>query len=265
MISMEHLKNKNCNSAPSKTLLVTAAIHAGHDVRKELEPLLGLTEAERLREEDPFTDLFGDFAGIRIKGTQSRFEIDLNRSREKAVYIKPEDAWGLRVWKSVLERNVIERSLVEYDRFYRETGELLTKSVSEYRQVVVLDIHSYNHRRLGPDAPFDDPDLNPDINIGTGTMRDRSRWAGLIDSCISSLGEYDYQGRHLDVRENVKFRGGWFPQWIHSNFPDSVCCISLEVKKFFMDEWSGKPDMRQVEEIRKMFKDAADILMEQAG
>ena len=264
MISMDHLKYKNGNSAPRKSLLMTAAIHAGHEMRRELEPLLELTEAGRLREEDPFTDLFGDFAGIRIKGTQSRFEIDLNRPREKAVYLKPEDAWGLRVWKSGLERDVIERSLAEYDRFYKEMGELLTKCSSEYSPVVVLDIHSYNHRRMGPDAPFDDPDLNPDINVGTGTMRDRGRWVGLIENCIRSLREYSYPGRQLDVRENVKFRGGWFPQWIHSNFPDSVCCISLEVKKFFMDEWSGAPDLKQVEEIRKLFKAASDILMEEA-
>ncbi len=262
MISTDQLKKNNGDSAPHESLIMTAAIHAGHEIRRELEPLLKLTETARLREEDPFTDLFGDFAGIRITGTQSRFEIDLNRPREKAVYIKPEDAWGLRVWKSGLERNVIERSLAEYDRFYKRIGELLTKCASEYHQVIVLDIHSYNYRRLGPDAPFDDPDSNPDINVGTGTMRDRGRWAGLIECCIRSLGDYNYQGRHLDVRENVKFRGGWFPQWIHSNFPDSVCCLSLEVKKFFMDEWNGEPDLEQVEEIRKLFKATSEILME---
>jgi len=245
-------------------LIVTASIHSSHTVRDELEPLLALAGEERLREEDPYTDLFGDFAAARITGRKSRFETDLNRPREKAVYLGPEDAWGLKVWKSRPAPDVIQRSLNEYDQFYQAAGELLNRVSSEYSPVVVLDIHSYNHRRLGPDAPFDDPDLNPDINVGTGTMRDRARWDGLIECCIRSLREHNYQGRNLDVRENVKFRGGRFPGWIHSNFPDSVCCISLEVKKFFMDEWSGEPDLEQVEEIRKMFKAASDSLLEEA-
>ncbi len=239
-----------------KPLIVTASIHSSHTVRDELEPLLALTGEERLREEDPYTDLFGEFAATRITGSKSRFETDLNRPREKAVYLNPEDAWGLKVWKAGLDSDIVERSLNEYDQFYLAAGELLNKVSSEYYPVIVLDIHSYNHRRLGPDAPIDDPALNPEINIGTGTMRDRAQWADIVDCCTRSLREYDFSGRHLDVRENVKFKGGWFPQWIHRNFPDSVCCISLEVKKFFMDEWSGEPDLKQVKKIRKMFKAA---------
>lgn len=251
--------SRSCSSV--RPLLVTASVHSSHSVRDELEPLLALTEEERLREEDPYTDLFGDFAAVRITGSKSRFETDLNRPREKAVYLSPEDAWGLKVWKSRPASDIVERSLYEYDQFYLGAGQLLKRVSSEYYPVIVLDIHSYNHRRLGPDAPIDDPALNPEINIGTGTMRDRDQWADIVDCCARSLREYDFSGRHLDVRENVKFKGGWFPQWIHQNFPGSVCCISLEVKKFFMDEWSGKPDWRQVEAIRRMFKAAADDLL----
>ena len=35
--------------------LVAAAIHHGHAVREEVAALLALPEADRLREEDPFT------------------------------------------------------------------------------------------------------------------------------------------------------------------------------------------------------------------
>lgn len=258
---MEEMTGNRSEFLNIKPLLITASIHSSHAVRDELGPLLALTGQERLREEDPFTDLFGEFAATRITGSKSRFETDLNRPREKAVYLSPEDAWGLKVWKSGLARDTVERSLNEYDQFYLAAEELLNRVTSEYNPVIVLDIHSYNHRRLGPDAPIDDPALNPEINIGTGTMLDRARWADIVDCCTGSLRDYDFSGRHLDVRENVKFKGGWFPQWIHRNFPDSVCCISLEVKKFFMDEWSGKPDWRQVETIRRMFKSAAADLL----
>ena len=44
----------------------------------------------------------------------------------------------------------------------------------------------------------------------------------------------------LDVRENVCFRGGEMSRWIHATYPDSVCSIAIEFKKFFMDEWTGE-------------------------
>ncbi len=90
---------------------------------------------------------------------------------------------------------------------------------------------------------------NPEVNIGTGTM-DRMKWAPIVDRFISDLRSFDFLGRHLDVRENVKFKGGNFPRWIHETFPKSGCAIAIEFKKFFMDEWTGEPDMAQVDEIR---------------
>ena len=42
--------------------------------------------------------------------------------------------------------------------------------------IVVFDLHTYNHRRNGPDGPPADPAGNPQVNIGTGTMN-RDRWA----------------------------------------------------------------------------------------
>ena len=97
--------------------VVAAAIHDGHQVRGEVSRILALTDAERLREEDPFTALWTEVAETRIIGLQSRFEVDLNRPREKAVYITPEDAWGLRVWQERPDEHLISRSLAGYDAF----------------------------------------------------------------------------------------------------------------------------------------------------
>ena len=38
-----------------KTPLVATAIHAGHEIRREVAEHLALSESDRLREEDPFT------------------------------------------------------------------------------------------------------------------------------------------------------------------------------------------------------------------
>ena len=242
--------------------IITAAIHAGHDVRTEIEPLLALSNAERLREEDPHTDVFADVSGTKIIGTKSRFEVDLNRPHEKAVYIKPEDAWGLKVWHSGLNEEHIKTSLDEYDLFYREIRQLLDEKLTKHKSCILLDIHSYNHRRDGANAPAADPHLNPDINIGTGTMHDRNQWTGVIDRCMDSLSSYKIMGNHLDVRENIKFKGGYFPKWVHDNYSESVCCISIEFKKFFMDEWSGEVDKACIKEIKKMLQKTIQILVD---
>jgi N-formylglutamate deformylase len=223
---------------------VAAAIHNGHAIRSELVDRLSLGDAQRRYEEDPFTGAWTSIAPTRVVVFRSRFEIDLNRPREKAVYLEPEDAWGLRVWKARPAGEVIERSLAQYDAFYRQVRFLLEGLVERFGRVVVFDLHTYNFRRSGPDAPAADPQGNPDVNVGTGTM-DRHRWGALVDRFVAKLGDFDFCGRRLDVRENVRFQGGHFSRWIHQTFPHSVCSLAVEVKKFFMDEWTGEIDSRQ--------------------
>ena len=89
--------------------LVATAIHDGHAIRDELVGHLALGESDRLREEDPFTELWTHAARTRVVGLRSRFEVDLNRPRESAVYRTPVDAWGLQVWKGTLPDDVAAR------------------------------------------------------------------------------------------------------------------------------------------------------------
>jgi len=210
--------------------------------------LLAVSETDRFHEEDPHTAFWTSIAPTRIVALRSRFEVDFNRPRDKAVYLDPSDAWGLRVWKSPPSDEIVARSLAEYDMFYRHVGDLLDSLVSRFGQVVVLDLHSYNHRRGGVDGPVADAKDNPEVNIGTGTM-DRRRWSPVVDRFVEELRGFDFSGRTLDVRENIKFSGGQFSKWIHDRFPDSVCTISVELKKFFMDEWTGEVDQTQLHEI----------------
>jgi hypothetical protein len=158
------------------------------------------------------------------------------------VYRRPEDAWGLTVWSRETPGLVFERSLQLYDNFYGDLRRTLDEKVTRYGRVVVLDLHTYNHRRAGCDAPCDDPCMNPEINLGTGTM-DRTRWDSLVDRFIDDLRAFRFRERTLDVRENVRFRGGNLPSWMHSEYPQSVCVLAIEVKKFFMDEWTGIRDV----------------------
>jgi len=118
-----------------------------------------------------------------------------------------------------------------------------------FGRFVVFDLHTYNHRRLGPHALPADPRYNPEINLGT-RMMNRNHWKPVVESFLSDLRDFDFLGRPLDVRENVRFRGGYFPYWVHQTFPHSACVLSIEVKKFFMDEWTNNVDLTQLDAIR---------------
>ncbi len=227
---------------------MATALHCGHALRGEVAELMALDEADRLREEDPYTERLAEMVETRIIPHRSRFEVDLNRPRHEAVYRVPEQAWGLPIWREPLPQAVIERSLKDYDAFYAALRTLLQELEQRYGRFVVFDLHAYNHRRGGPDAPPADPEENPDVNIGTGTM-ERTRWAPVVDRFLHDLRACEVGGRALDVRENVKFVGRGFAAWVHGNFPRSACVLAIELKKFFMDEWSGRLDAGQFEAI----------------
>jgi N-formylglutamate amidohydrolase len=221
--------------------LVACAVHAGNQVRSEALRHMAIRRRERFVEEDPFTDRLTAVAGTSIVVHRSRFEVDMNRARDRAVYRTPGDAWGLTVWRGPVPEVVRQRSLRLYDRFYADLSAVLARAGAGGRPFAVLDLHSYNHRRGGPDAPPADPAGNPEINLGTGSV-DRDRWGGLVDRFMADLGTVEIGGRPLDVRENVRFRGGHLSRWVHAAFPGQACCLAVEVKKFFMDERTGEID-----------------------
>ncbi len=237
-----------CEMVEGEGPLVAVALHHGHAVRAEVNRLLAMHELDRLREEDPYTGLWADMAPTRIMVHRSRFEVDLNRPREGAVYRRPQDAWGLRVWKEPPSEKLIRDSLTEYDEFYRSVSDLLSRLARRFGRFVIFDLHSYNHRRAGPDAPRANEAEDPEVNVSTGTM-DRSRWAPVVDRFITELQACKIPGGSLDVRENVRFCGGHFSRWVHETFPESSCVLSIEFKKFFMDEWTGKPNRAMIQAI----------------
>ena len=91
--------------------LVATAIHNGHDLRPEVAREMVLDERDRLREEDPFTDVIGSGAADQVVVHRSRFEMDLNRLLEDAVYRTPADCWDLEVWReNPLPEEIVRRS-----------------------------------------------------------------------------------------------------------------------------------------------------------
>jgi N-formylglutamate amidohydrolase len=225
--------------------VVMTAVHAGHDVRPEVAAFLQLDEATRRREEDPYTDRVARAGGARFVVHRSRFEVDLNRPESQAVYRGA--AWGLDVWREAPPPGVVERSLAIHADFYRALAARLD-DLAASGPFVVLDLHSYNHRRGGPDAPPDDEHDNPEVNVGTAGVEPH-RWARLVERFMADLAAERVAGHPLDVRANVRFQGGHLVRWIHDRYPTRGCALAIELRKSFMDEWTGSLDAEHLRQL----------------
>jgi N-formylglutamate deformylase len=221
--------------------LVAVVLHAGHELSAEVERLQVLDGPARRREEDPYVDRWAMVAPSRVLVSRSRFEVDFNRPRERAVYLEPSDAWELPVWREPPPEEVLAAARAAHDRFYRAVRALLDDAAARHRRFAVLDLHSYCHRRGGPGALPESPALNPEINVGSVSV-DRVAFGPLVHRFVEDLRRFDFDGRALDVRENVRFGGGYFPRWVNREYAGRGCAVTVEVKKTFMDEWTGELD-----------------------
>ena len=220
----------------SYTNRIAAAIHDGHQLRTDLKDICLLTDEERLYEEDPFTALFIKDQPIVIKGLDSRFEYDLNRVFEDAIY---ETAWGKQVWKTPLSPEQINLSREKYLRFYRVVDTLIGKLSSMYETpIMVYDIHSYNYKRWDRKVP--------ELNVGT-SMLNRNIWKRQIDNYLFAL-KCSFPNFWVD--ENNTFYGkGGFLGHIQKNF-HNVLVLATEFSKYYCDELTGRFYWEQLDDTR---------------
>lgn len=245
--------------------VVGAAIHDGHALPPGFGAVLAISDEDRRREEDPHTEVFIRDVPNRIVVHQSRFAVDLNRSRDLALYLKPEQSWGVEVFSQPPSAELARQAMRIHDHYYAGLRSFLRQIEEQFGRFVLLDIHSYNHRREGPGAPPAPAELTPQINIGTFSM-DRRRWAHVVDPFMERLRAFEFRGRPMDVRENVAFQGrGEQTRFIHETFPATGCGIAVEFKKFFMDEWTGEADPEALEACRAMIRSSLPLLEEILG
>lgn len=222
------------------------AIHAGHRLRPDLVPKLTVSEADRLREEDPHTERFTASFPIRIVGRCSRFEFDINREKETAVYQRPDMAWGLDVLKQPLEAADLEIAWAKYDEFHDLMDIVVQYLLEQHPFGVLFDFHSYNflreHRR-----PWWEDD-KPVINLGTGPVN-TARFRPLLDEIGDRFSAITLHGRTVTFGENVVFKGGHLSRRLSGEHFDRLLVLAVEFKKAFMDEWSGVVDTGALDDL----------------
>lgn len=231
------------------------ALHAGNKIRNSITPYLKINPEERKREEDPLTDLWALSCDNVFINQTSRFEYDLNRPREKAIYLTADDAWGIDVWNEPLPDLEVEKSLKLYDDFYSRIKTKIDFLIARHGNLLLLDIHSYNHQREG-EGKFAELSKNPDIDLGLTTC-DKEKFKDSIKALTDVFKEGKINGKEISVDENVRYPGGgYFPEWVYSLYKEHICCVTLEVKKIYIDEWTGAIDLAAVEELRDLIQKA---------
>lgn len=237
--------------AASDQPVLALAIHNGHHLPEALMPYTPLSDIIRFREEDPYTGDIARFFGNHVIVETSRFAVDLNRNLQKAVYLKPEDAWGLNVRHPDLPQGMLVDLHESYANWYAALSYQIDRMLSRHPFLFVFDIHSYNHRRAGADAEPDPQSENPDIILGRSNMPQKLYpW---VEKLRKRLDQQDFFGHPLDVRCDVKFSGGHLSRWLHDSYPDKLICIAVEFKKIFMDEHSGKLNPVSLARLRDIF------------
>lgn len=201
------------------------AVHDGHQFRKELWDNCLHTEYDRWFEEDPCTKEFVKTHPIVIAGCDSRFEYDLNRAPESAIY---EDAWGKKLWKNPLLNDQKEHSLSKHGAFYEVVHALIKKLEDKFGVCVVYDMHSYNWRRWDREVPV--------INLGTANV-DGLRFEKEIEAWRLSLSQLKLpSGIESTSKINDTFQGnGYFLKFITKNFKNTLV-LATEFKKIYCDE-----------------------------
>ncbi len=205
---------------------VCGAVHDGHQFRKELWDNCLHTEYERWYEEDPETKTMIASHPIVIAGCDSRFEYDLNRTPEEAVF---GTAWGKQLWKQPLPQDQKQKSLNKHVNFYKVVHALIAKLEEKFGVCVVYDMHSYNWKRWDREVPT--------WNLGTSNI-DNERFGEMVEQWRQYLSKIELLH---DIKPTSKindtFQGnGYFLKFITNNFKNTLV-LATEIAKVYCDEY----------------------------
>ncbi|MFP2994854.1 N-formylglutamate amidohydrolase [Spongiivirga sp. MCCC 1A20706] len=204
---------------------ICGAVHDGHQFRSSLWNNCLHTTYERWYEEDPCTKQMVQSHPIVIAGLDSRFEYDLNRAPESAIYT---DAWGKQLWKNPLSDEEKNLSLQKHYNFYKVVQALVETIENKYGLALVYDMHSYNWKRWDREVPT--------WNLGTANI-DNGRFGKTTQDWSGTLGEMRLpNGIKSSSDINNTFQGnGYFLKYITQNF-DNTLVLATEIAKVYCDE-----------------------------
>jgi N-formylglutamate deformylase len=235
----------------------TVALHDGNHIDGLWRRYIRIKKADRLREEDPYTGLLTQKGTNRLVVRTSRFELDLNRDFENALYLHPDQAWGLEVFNFPIPEERFEAANRAYDLFYAQIHQCIQNTIDQFGYFIIFDLHSYNAKRKGPYEIIDEQ-VNPQINVGS--YYNHPNFTPKVARWIEFAKQFEWEGKPLDIRENIKFKGGYFNQWINQHFGTYGGVLSLEFRKDFMNEWTGELHTQHIQFLHDMLAKSMEII-----
>ena len=204
---------------------VCGAVHDGHQFRKSLWDNCLHSEYDRWYEEDPETKNMVTTHPILIAGCDSRFEYDLNRFPEEAVF---ETAWGKQLWKTPLAEVEKNKSLEKHTNFYKVVNALISKIESKFGICIVYDMHSYNWQRWDREVPT--------WNLGTSNI-DNDRFGEQIETWRQMLEniQLPHGIKQTAAINNTFYGNGYFLRFITNTFKNTLV-LATEIAKVYCDE-----------------------------
>lgn len=220
-----------------------AAIHDGHQFRKELWEDCLHSEYDRWYEEDPETKRMIDTQPMVLASMDSRFEYDLNRTPEEAVFVT---AWGKQLWKTPLSEEQQERSITKHQNFYKVVDALLNQLEHQFKHCVVYDMHSYNWQRWDREVPT--------WNLGT-TNINNDKFGNQVELWRKSLSEIKLPN---NIKQTAKindtfFGNGYFLKYISAKFENTLV-LATEIAKVYCDEYQQIIYTEVVDAVRNELK-----------
>ncbi len=205
---------------------VCGAVHDGRQFRKDLWDNCLHSEYDRWYEEDPETKNMVISHPILISGCDSRFEYDLNRDPENAVF---DTAWGKQLWKNPLPEAEKAKSLQKHANFYKVVKALISKIEEKFGVCVVYDMHSYNWQRWDREVPT--------WNLGTSNI-DNNRFGEQVESWRQMLASIELPNNiKQTAKVNDTFQGnGYFLKFITNTFENTLV-LATEIAKVYCDEY----------------------------
>ncbi|WP_292891119.1 N-formylglutamate amidohydrolase [Nonlabens sp.] len=220
-----------------------AAIHNGHHFSKDLWDNCSHTEYDRWYEEDPCTGQMISGLPITLIAQDSRFEYDLNRAPEQAIY---ETAWGKTLWKKPLSQDKKDRALSKHKNFYNVVHALTMKLEALFGSVVFYDLHSYNWKRWDREVPV--------FNIGTINIDEEKyrpeiiQWQDILDGIKLPIDQ------KVNCKINDVFKGnGYFLNFVSKNSLNTLV-LATEISKIYADEITGRIFPEVVTAIQDLLK-----------
>lgn len=223
---------------------ICAAIHDGHQFRKELWDNCLHTEYDRWYEEDPETKNMIASHPIVIAGCDSRFEYDLNRAPEDAVFVT---AWGKQLWKTPLPEAQKQKSLAKHEAFYKVVHTLVKTIETKHKLAIVYDMHSYNWQRWDREVPT--------WNLGTSNV-DNERFGPDIEAWRQSLSEMQLPNdiKSTALINDTFFGNGYFLKYITSSFKNTLV-LATEIAKVYCNEYEQVNFPEVVKSVEKQLRE----------